>query len=394
MNLSIDAGSRHALSAEYELLVACARTRVDEEQAGIIREKCRASIHWATLSAIARRHSLVPLLYRQLAAVAAHEVPADWLGGLKDLYHANAARNVFLHGELERVLGSLNDEGVKAICYKGPLLAIVGYGDLSLRRFVDLDLIIRRQDVERSIAAMVRLGYQPAPLVSAVQQEFLVRTAHEFAMKRDEGRLLVELHTAAVSEQFASEMNAEALSRRAATIHVGKSEALLLSAEDTLLALCVHGSKHLWERLAWVCDVAEWIAAHPALSWTDVMARAEHIGLQRMLLAGLALAGEILDAPLPGAAAAAAASDPAVARMVAQARQIIFRDPPRPRGMISSFRFNFLARPSWRGRWHYLQHVLTPTAADVGARDVPRALQFVYYAARPFRLFRKGEHLH
>jgi hypothetical protein len=161
-----------------------------------------------------------------------------------------------------------------------------------------------------------------------------------------------------------------------------------------LLSLCVHGSKHLWERLAWVCDVAEWVAAHPGLKWPELLARAERTGQQRMLFAGLRLAAELLDAHLPAAAATAMDADRAVGRLAAQAKQVIFREPPRPPGMMTSLRFNLLARRTWAGKWNYLRHLLTPTDADVRAFRVPRALQFAYYVARPFRLLRKRVHLH
>ena len=36
-----------------------------------------------------------------------------------------------------------------------------------------------------------------------------------------------------------------------------------LPADVLLVALCVHGAKHVWERLGWIVDVAELIAAAP-----------------------------------------------------------------------------------------------------------------------------------
>ena len=68
-----------------------------------------------TLLALGRRHSVFPLLYRQLAAVVPHEVPPESLNRLKELYQGNTARNLFLLGELERVLRSLAEDGVTAI---------------------------------------------------------------------------------------------------------------------------------------------------------------------------------------------------------------------------------------------------------------------------------------
>ena len=382
------------MSPEYELLLACARSRMDERHARIIQELSRRVLDWEALAAHGRRHSLFPLLYRQLAAVVPHAVPPDSLNRLKELYQGNAARNLFLLGELERVLHALAEDGVTAIPYKGPVLAIAGYSDLSLRRFVDLDVIVRRADVERAIGTLTRLGYRAEPVVSPAQQAFLIRTQHDLAFKRDQGRLIVELHWEVAPRLFAAELAAEDLWRHATRRAIGGSHVLALAPEDMLLSLCVHGAKHLWERLAWVCDIAEWRAAHPGLHWPELLARAERTGQQRMLFVGLQLAAELLDAPLAAPVATAIAADRAVARLVAQAKQVIFREPPRPPGMISSLRFNLLARRGWLGKWSYLRYLLTPTDADVRAFRAPRALQFTYYVARPFRLLRKKEHLH
>ena len=367
---------------------------MDERHAGVIRELSRTALDWEVLAAHGRRHSVFPLLYRQLAAVVPHAVPPDSLHRLKELYQGNAARNLFLLGELERVLHALAEDGVTAIPYKGPVLAIAGYGDLSLRRFVDLDVIVQRADVERAIVTLTRLGYRAEPVVSPAQQAFLIRTQHDLAFKRDEGRLIVELHWEVAPRLFATELAAEDLWRQATTRAVGGSQVLTLAPEDMLLSLCVHGSKHLWERLAWVCDIAEWLAAHPGLQWPELLARAERTGQQRMLFVGLQLAAELLDAPLAAPAATAIAADRAVARLAAQAKQVIFREPPRPPGMISSLRFNLLARRAWPGKWSYLRHLLTPTDADVRAFRAPRALQCAYYVVRPFRLLTKRDHLH
>jgi hypothetical protein len=382
------------LSPEYEMLLACARTRMDEQHARIIQERAQNGVVWETLLALGRRHSVFPLLYRQLAAVVPQAVPATALQRLKETYQGNAARNLFLLGELERLLRAFADDGVTAIPYKGPLLALAGYGDLSLRRFVDLDVIVRRDDVERAIATLVRHGYRAEPVVSPTQQAFLIRTQHDLAFKKDDGRLIVELHWEVAPRLFAAEQSAEDLWGRASTRAVAGSPMLTLAPEDMLLALCIHGSKHLWERLAWVCDIAEWIAAHPDLQWSELLAHAERTGQQRMLLVGLGLAAELLDAPLPSPAAAAITADPAIASLVARAKLVIFCDPPRPPGMISSLRFNLLARRERMAKWSYLRHLLTPTDADVRAFRTPRALQFLYYVARPFRLLTKRDHLH
>src|SRR5204863_9854998 len=67
-----------------------------------------------------------------------------------------------------------------------------------------------------------------------------------------------------------------------------------LSYEDMFLVLCLHASLHFWERLAWVCDVAEAIARWPGLDGASVARRARSSGAMRMLLTGLELSERLL----------------------------------------------------------------------------------------------------
>jgi len=69
--------------------------------------------------------------------------------------------------------------------------------------------------------------------------------------------------------------------------------------EDTLLLLCMHGAKHCWSRLAWICDLAELIGSRSNMDWDALVDRAAACGAERMLYLGLNLASDFLGAQLP-----------------------------------------------------------------------------------------------
>src|SRR5919106_884369 len=103
-----------------ELLLCCARTQTGE-------------IDWEYLFLLARRHSIVPLVYFQLERSAPDIVPAPILKKLKQHYIENSARNTILTTELCRLITRLADSGIEAIPYKGPVLAQFAYGNIALR---------------------------------------------------------------------------------------------------------------------------------------------------------------------------------------------------------------------------------------------------------------------
>src|SRR5205085_7151676 len=154
------------------------------------------------------------------------------------------------------------------------------YGDLSLRRFVDLDVIVRARDIGRASELLRGMGYAPQGLTHA-QEAALARTQHNIAYARDGGRLTVELHRDVASKDFADVTLDEGAWSRASSVRILNGSVETLSAEDLLLALCVHGTKHLWERLAWVCDVAALINSRESLDWQAVFERARAAHAER-----------------------------------------------------------------------------------------------------------------
>ncbi|MEO8342158.1 MAG: nucleotidyltransferase family protein, partial [Nitrospirota bacterium] len=62
-----------------------------------------------------------------------------------------------------------------------------------------------------------------------------------------------------------------------------------MAPEEFLIILCLHGSKHGWERLKWVADVAELLRSQ-WINWKRVFSTAAERKCHRMLLLGLALA--------------------------------------------------------------------------------------------------------
>ncbi|GAG91885.1 unnamed protein product, partial [marine sediment metagenome] len=84
----------------------------------------------------------MPLLYQSLKKTCPEAVPDDTLEQLRAYFLTNAKRNLFLTGKLLRLLELLKDNGILAVPFKGPVLAESVYGDLSLRQFADLDILV------------------------------------------------------------------------------------------------------------------------------------------------------------------------------------------------------------------------------------------------------------
>jgi hypothetical protein len=387
----LSGGLQLTLRREDELVLLCARTQVDEQTSARIQAIAASpeEVDWDYVYALARRHSVVPLVYFQLNANAV-PVPPDKLARFKDNYQSNAARNLLLTAELGNVLQSLEAAGIEAVPYKGPALAVYAYGNLMLRRFVDLDILVRKADVSRAKEILMSEGFVCGAPWTSVQQALLLRTQHNLAMSREEGRLVVELHWEVVSGLFASSLQAEEFWGRLSTMTLNNATVKSLATEDLLLSLCVHGSKHLWERLAWICDVAQIMKSQEVIDWDTLFQRAEATGSARMLLLGLSLANNLLDAPLPAQAQSRVESDSVVPGLVSEvSRRLFASGEPMAITIGQSFRFNWAVRSDLSSRLRYCRLLLQPTDADIETLPLPRPLSFVYYLMRPFGLLKR-----
>ena len=66
----------------------------------------------------------------------------------------NLRRGLWFASELLRITHHLAKKEIRAIPYKGPVLAQSAYGDLALRHFSDLDLLISPRDFDQAKNAL------------------------------------------------------------------------------------------------------------------------------------------------------------------------------------------------------------------------------------------------
>src|SRR5262245_36507707 len=101
--------------AEIELLLYCARTRMDSNTQGSLRSLLRQEIDWPRAIQTASAHGMLPLLYRNLHQSAPETVPMEILKQLREAFQSNLQHSLFLTAELFRLLDVLGSHGINAI---------------------------------------------------------------------------------------------------------------------------------------------------------------------------------------------------------------------------------------------------------------------------------------
>ena len=376
------------LRPELELLLVCARPHIDDEQAHRARELVGQPLDWNYLIKTSLSHGLLPLLYTSLKAARAI-VPQDHLDRLRDLFQKNAARSALLTGELLKILNLFESEEILAMPYKGPAIAISIYGNLALRQFTDLDILVRRQDVWRCQELLISMGYEPHFNITQRQLPAFLRLGYVQMFTRDKGMSIVELHWGIASRFFMFPLDVDRFLGRLVPLDLMGKKVVTPAPEDLLLILCVHGAKDLWERLEWICGIAELIRAHD-INWEMARQQAKELGAERTLLLGLQLARELFAARLPESVVSDIASQPVIGLLAAQVSQSLLRGNSVSPGLRKKILFHIRTKERLSDRLRYCVRLLfTTTPVDWQSLPLPASLSFLYALMRPFRLAKK-----
>lgn len=374
---------------EDELLVCCARASVGTATAGRIEALLRRDLDWAYLIRTATQHGMKPLLYWTVGKTWPEVIPQESLDQLRDDFRSSGYQNLLQTRVLLQVLSRLSSHGIRAIPFKGPVLAQVAYGNLSLRYSRDLDILVRREDVQAACELLPSLGYR-------LQYDLPQNEVWRAGQLAFVGETVVELHWDIAPTSFSFPLEPERLWGHLRPMPFCGSEILALSPEDHLLLLCIHGAKHRWERLAWICDIGCLIRARPELDWADALQQARASGLERMFLLGLSLAAYLLGEEIPAGLRESIQARPAIRSLTEQVCGWLFLEAGGASEISKAF-FHLRVMDRWGNRIRYiLGRATATTAADRAALSLPQGFSFFHLLLRPLRLLRQygRAHLH
>jgi hypothetical protein len=314
---------------EDDVLVCCARSKMDSVNAGRVRKLLQNGLDWKYLLEAGATHGVKPLLFQNLTKVCPEYIPKAVGDQLKRYLQAHTLNNLFLTRELTRISRVLEQNGIAVLPWKGPVLAAMAYGDVALRQFSDLDILVREQDALRAKDLLISLGFR-LYYEKPVEEEAAFHALRKvYELVRNDGRVMVELHWAITSRTFPFALDPAVLWAGAETVCVEGTPVRNLGPEHLLLVLSVHGAKHHWGKLMWICDIAEVVrSSAEKVDWSRLMTRARSLGATRMLALALFLARDLLGAAVPEDVWRRVKAEPKVAQLAGQVKRELFAGGP------------------------------------------------------------------
>jgi hypothetical protein len=213
-------------------------------------------------------------------------------------------------------------------------------------------------------------------------------------VQHDRG-IRIDLQWRITERYFSFSLDNERLWERLASVSIGGKSVLTFAPMDLLLILCVHGSKHRWEKLKWICDVAELVRVHREdIDWGKVQEEAYRLGVERMLGLGLLVAHDFLGTVLPEKIAKKVQADSRMKSVANQIRERLFAQSDEPTGDFQRVIFYLKAKDRWQDRWRFcsryvsqfVHKAITPNSKDRAGLPLPASFFFLHYFFRPLRL--------
>lgn len=395
---------RHLSSLEFELLTLCVQAPSesgDRSVAQLLREE----LVWRRILFLAEKNQVLPSLYRRLYAFS-KELPENVIRTLRWRCATIASWNLLLASELKMVLELFAAHGVSAVPFKGPALSLALYGELSLRQGDDLDIFVEPHALGPAIALLKQRGYRLADPTDGTKTQNSSASAKDAVVENPATGVCIELHWAICEGSEHAEMRDFSPCRRACgELEFVGSRVRIASPEDTLLMLSVHGMRHYWNRLKWICDIARLVQIYPELDWNRALGTADAFSCRRTLLLPNLLVRDLLGVPLPAALVRMEQRDASLSSLVERIGMDLAADADAPvwpqcRPVFKQFAeidvaqkiFRLRSKDSLAERWKLFSKVvrefLRPDPTDLLAQPFLSKIKIIFWIIQPFRIAR------
>lgn len=371
--------------AVWKSLLACASISLTSAHSNVIRSLADNELGSDAMLSVAQEHGLLPIVHECLNDFG-DMLPDGIRRKARNAFEQHARQALWLTQLLLDVIDLFQRHGIEALTYKGPVLAQQLYGNVALRQYSDIDILVRARDVPRARVLLQETGFTSALPLSTRQEQAYINSGYEYAFHSIKHPNVLELHWRILPRFNAIDFEPDDLFCRSETIHIGGRSVATLCQEDLILVLCVHGAKHAWGKLSWVRDVAQ-LAQSEGLDWDQVTHLATRLGIQRIVGVTFRVAEKLLRAPVPPRLQCFVLGDTAVDRIAEEVCRNLEAGTDPNLDSVAFFRFlaGLRERPADRLRFWWRLGT-TPGPSEWSLVRVPGFLFPLYGPIRVARL--------
>jgi hypothetical protein len=374
----------HNNRPETELLLYCIRYQLGTATSAEIAHLLQQDLDWNYFRQKAAQHNVFLLVYETLNKTHPQLIPREISQQLQSYAQQRIARNLFLTKELLRLLNLFAAHEIKAIPFKGPVWATLAYGNMAVREFCDLDILVRESDFSQAKELLIQEGYRD-PLFGT--QEAVIR---QVQMVRQDDRVKVDLHYGLLPEQFYLELDSEPFWQRLQTISIAGKTVQTFSPEDSIALAYLHGTKDSWGMLKRICDFAAFIGHCPEVNWQEILQRCATNERDRNFWLAIEITRTYLQISVPEAILLKIQAFPELTELASEHQQLFYRTEMGVKpSLFGGLRlFPLMGMNLWDKARYVFGVLFNVNRRDREIYTLPGYLFFLYYPLRIIRLIK------
>ncbi len=308
---------------------------------------------------------------------------------LTELQSLSARRNLRQTGHLLRILEHLRAAGIVGMPFKGPAWAECLYGDIALRSWDDLDVLVCYDQVAASREVLLAHGFVDGSPFNPRLARLRRGGWGQMALRTPDQGVTLELHWEVTAGFSAGSLQADALFSRAERLQLLGREVPIPCPTDRLLITCLNGSRDRWDTVEGLLGLAVQVREAGGSSWSQVLGAAQESGCHRRVTIGIAHACRLLAQETPPEIEEALVRD-SVARALIRWLEEASLDRGSPDGRrrrLTAISWRSATEDSFgRGLWHAAVRFFRPGPEDWEALALPPRAEWLHYLLRPFLL--------
>ena len=231
------------LKPEEELILLAADIRPEQTILNRLDELIPAISNWEVFTKMAIDRAAAPLIVDKLSKLSkAGLFPDGVLRRLEQVSLRTLTRNMLLTEHFRQIIRAFDEAEIPVIALKGSMLSEWLYGNINLRQFSDLDLLVPEEKGRTALEILRKMGYVSSDLKMSDFIKENTSIVHYTPMIKN--GVSVEIHIRIHSETEPYQVDLQDMWQQAVPLKLHGVEALGFSPEDLLLHLCIHLEKH------------------------------------------------------------------------------------------------------------------------------------------------------